>query len=684
MAWPVPSLQPYRQRILLRAAFLSLAAATVGLAISVLQQEKQLSYQSYAQSFRKTQDQLGATLRHPTGQLALLNPPAAAPGSELHPLLLPFPALDFDDQYKVQQAVAMSGCLAQVGEHGSICTGIGNNPWAGGFIYVAGTFDSAQLVPHPKREVSVDQAHRVVLKVAMRGAQYHWIAPFEQPVEGVESRGGMQGRLTGFTAADAGRPNARPVRDFRGWIWQSPVCTDAAMPPDDARCRHSTFFSVRLPVGVLQDALFDKARPVWPPEDLDKIGVHLAVLGPGDGAPLLDTARDRVAPGFRLTDLRAQLLPGETLRISKTGGPELLRLEGAADSTATASPLLARLVRRLPVTASDAPLTGSMVIATPLGNYTLELHGDARSVNQNLSVVATRVSWFVGAMLGALLLAWLVVEVGIIRRITALTRRADSVAQTVKGSSELAQQDFSDLRGQDELGVLARCLQDLLRRVREDAEREAIRAEQERDMWHAVGHEIMSPLQSLMALHGAEGNQSKRYIERMQQAVRILYGSASPSEAFQSSAMQLEDVDLDAFLQSVAANASCAGIAGVCYDGPGAAVMVRADEHALEDVITHILQNAARHREAGSTIRITLEAGERNAAVGIHNQGMPIAEEMLDKVFEYGVSSQDGGAAGSRGQGLFVAKTYMAKMGGTIAAHNVAGGVAFTLNLQRS
>jgi hypothetical protein len=72
--------------------------------------------------------------------------------------------------------------------------------------------------------------------------------------------------------------------------------------------------------------------------------------------------------------------------------------------------------------------------------------------------------------------------------------------------------------------------------VKEDAEREQIRAEQEKDMWHAVGHEIMSPLQSLLALHGDADDPSHRYLNRMQQAVRILYGSASPSEAFQSSA----------------------------------------------------------------------------------------------------------------------------------------------------
>jgi hypothetical protein len=61
--------------------------------------------------------------------------------------------------------------------------------------------------------------------------------------------------------------------------------------------------------------------------------------------------------------------------------------------------------------------------------------------------------------------------------------------------------------------------------------RERIRAEQEKELWHAVGHEIKSPLQSLLAIHGNPEDPSHRYISRMQQAVRVLYSSASPSEA---------------------------------------------------------------------------------------------------------------------------------------------------------
>jgi signal transduction histidine kinase len=247
----------------------------------------------------------------------------------------------------------------------------------------------------------------------------------------------------------------------------------------------------------------------------------------------------------------------------------------------------------------------------------------------------------------------------------------------------------ADLRGPDELGILAGALADLLQRVKEDMRRERLRAEREKDLWHAVGHEIMSPLQSLMALHGAPGDPSGRYIQRMQQAVRVLYGSASPSEAFESTTLALQPLDLHEFLRHVAGNAPHAGIAGVVLQvQPGLAeVTVRADEYSLEDVVTHVLRNADRYRPPGTEIELRLQADEGWAEVRIHNQGPPIAPELMDRIFEYGVSEDPADAAAEgahRGQGLFVAKTYMAKMGGTIRAHNVDGGVAFVLALPRA
>ncbi|SFD15161.1 sensor histidine kinase KdpD [Collimonas sp. OK412] len=684
-----PNIAQYRLRILFRGAFLLLAVATVALALYVLQQEKQLSYKNYQASFRKTGDQILATLRHPAGQLALLNPRTENGGAAvLHPVLLPFPSLDFDDQNKVRQAITMSGCLVQYGDDGALCVAVGNNPWAGGFIYVAGSFVSGELMPHQRGEQDIGDAHRVRVTVTLRGQTYRWIAPFEKNGDpnAVQTRG-AHGRLTGFLDDDSGRVGSRPVKDFRGWIWQSTLCSKPGQGDGDADCPRSSFFSLRLPVGVLQDALFQEKNPVWPPADLDNIQVRIEVLPPGDGPLLFDSKSAAAARAFSVGDLASLLLPGESLRIRKrgaAGGADLVSLTGAEDHPDDTSRLLSRLVRRLPVDEIGAPNESRESVVTSAGIYDVTLIGDERSVNRSLGVVAARVLWFVGAMLLALFVAWLIIEIGIIRRITMLTRRAAKVSKIVKGSGGLDQFNLTDLRGADELGVLASCLHDLLRRVKEDVEREEIRAEQEKEMWHAVGHEIMSPLQSLMALHGTADSQSSRYINRMQQAVRVLYGSASPSEAFQSTVLQVTAIDIGAFLGNVADNAPLVGIADVRFFGGQEGVMVRADDYSLEDVVTHVLRNADRCRQPGSMISIDLKTTETAATIAVHNYGPNIAEGLIDKIFEYGVSDQfEAGANGSRGQGLFVAKTYMAKMGGTITALNVADGVVFSLGLQR-
>ena len=256
--------------------------------------------------------------------------------------------------------------------------------------------------------------------------------------------------------------------------------------------------------------------------------------------------------------------------------------------------------------------------------------------------------------------------------------------QSARSCYRIKQLDVSDLRSADELGVLASGLHDMLRRVKEDVERENIRTEQEKQMWHAVGHEIMSPLQSLMVLHASPDDQSHRYISRMQQAIKVLYGSATPSEAFQSTVLQVGEIDANQFLQHVASNAPCVGINNVEFIGTGRAVMIKADEYSLEDVVTHVLKNADRYRPQDSPITLTLHTDESAATITIHNRGPQIEADMLEKIFEYGVSDQrDSGANGNRGQGLFVAKTYMAKMGGTITAKNVHDGVMFILTLQR-
>jgi signal transduction histidine kinase len=729
--WRLPGRVPLRLRVVFRGVFLLLSLATLLLALSVLQDEKERSRRLYAEGLKRTEAQVALRLRNPTGQLALLNPVAAQePAQPVHPLVLPFAALDFDDRNKARQAVEMSGCALQYPDGSTLCAAVGSNPYAGGFVYLVATLTAGELAVHHNGDLDLGDVHRAVVDVVYRGTVSRWTAPVETSRDG-------RGRLTGYAGDPPLQKGVRPVRDFRGWLWQEGGCIDpGATAPD---CPRRTIVSIRLPVEVFRDQLAART-PVWPPPDLDRLEVRLRVLGPGEDAILFDSDSPGASLPFSLAELRALLRPGETIRVQRLvshGQPQapLFTLEGSDAASGPVAPWIARLIHELPPRdsatdphsdpkkggagasdgAKDSGPREQGVIETSLGRFELTVTGDYRSVNRALAAVVTRVAWTVGAMLLAIALAWLAIEIFLIRRIILLTRRAAAASSAIRASGEnsgLAELDVVELGGRDELGVLAQGLKDLLLRVNENVQREKIRAQQEKDMWHAVGHEIMAPLQSLMALHAAPGDPSKRYISRMQQAVRVLYGHASPSEAFEATQLAPAPLDIHAFLAHVAANAPYIGIERVEFPGGATATtasedandpvragtaptatLVRADEHSLEDVVSHVLRNADRHRRPQTTIRIQLAVDARSVQIMIHNEGEAIAEPLLERIFEYGVSEPaarqaDGDAdiatdGARRGQGLFVARTYMAKMGGTISARNAADGVEFTLTLPR-
>lgn len=679
---PRLGLASFRRRLLFRGVFLLLAVATLALAVVLLQDEKERSYRNYQQAFRKTQSDLMARLRQPAGQLALLNPDAGRLALPLRPLVLPYPALDFDDPGKVQQAVDVAGCSVIYPDDSALCVAVGNNAYSGGFLYLVGSFLAGELVGREPGLSDVEAVHHARIRVEMRGELRSWVAPFER----LSMRGEplVRGRLTAYPVPrePALVPQPRAVRDFRGWVWQSAACSGAGELPD---CMRRVSYAMRLPLEGFRAAL-SSGRPPWPPPDLDRIRVHLQMLAPG-GAPLFDSNTEGAVAPPSLQDLGRLLQPGEVLSIRHADAKQapVATIKARDDGPERSSPLILRLIDLLPVASRPGTITARETIATPLGNYEVRLSGDARGIDRGLGVIATRMSWYVAAMLGAIVIAWLVIEVGLIRRIAVLTRRAaavsDNVQRDASGDAGIVQLDVSDLRGRDELGILAGGLADLLQRVKSDLQREQVRAQRERDMLQAVGHEILSPLQSLMVLHPDAEDPAHRYVQRMQQAVRVLYGQASPSEALAAAQLELAPLDLDGFLADVAANAHFANVSDVRYTALGAPVMVRADAFSLEDVVTHILRNAQRHRREGTPITLTLQRRDGFAVIGIHNEGPEIPAPLLARIFDYGVSEK-GAAEGPerRGQGLFVARTYMAKMGGSIRAANTAGGVLFELS----
>jgi two-component system, OmpR family, sensor kinase len=690
---------PFGLRAFFRAAFLLLALAVIALALTVLVGEKQRRYADYAVSLSKTHQQILARLRHPSGQLALLNPGVLQRDpTPLRPILLPYGALDFDDRLKARQAVENAGCQTQYPDGSSLCVAIGNNPYAGGFVYLVGSFSLPELVPLPQMEFDVTKAHRVLVSVNIKEQTYQWIAPFQYLLDGTSidpNRPGVRGRLTGYNADEPIVSGTKSIRDFRAWLWQEGLA--------DNELRR-TSISIRLPIEPWRDQIFAKQMTVWPPADLDQMTVRLQLLAPGNSI-LFDSNQAGGSLPFSWNEIAQVLDPGETLSISRIDNKQakaVVLLKGKdSQETPTVIPVwVDRLITSLPLLAVNTltkpsepgSLARKQSLQTSVGQYDVELSAQAQAIDRELAAVTSRVSWYLFAILGAIGLTWLALELRIIRRVTTLTSRAAQVTKSIAEHSEITALEIEDIKGSDELGSLSSSLQVLLARVKDDVHRAQLRAQQERDTWQAVGHEIMSPLQSLMVLHKSPNDPSARYIERMQQAIKVLYGNASPTEAFSAATPVLGTLDLNQFLTELCQSANELGLAPIEFIKPLQKVIVRADEYWLEDVLGHLLSNADRHRTPNSTVTLTLLVVGNEVKLQLANKGDVIADELLEKIFEYGVSYRDSGfelppesvasevrRENLRGQGLFVVRTYLSKMGASIKAKNIDGGVCFEI-----
>ena len=369
---PRLGLASFRRRILLRGVFLLLALATLALAVVLLKDEKQRSYRNYEQAFRDRQGELMARLREPSGLLALLNPRTGGEVTPLRPLLLPYAALDFDDPTKAQQAVEMAGCPVRYPDGATLCAAVGSNAFAGGYLYLVGSFRSGDLVPREPGVLDLEGVHRARIRLEMRGELKTWIAPFERL--SLHGEPLVRGRLTGFVHAGEAMldPQAKPVRDFRGWLWQSATCAEGGELPD---CPRRVFYSIRLPVEAFRESLLARPRPDWPPSDLDRIRVHLQMLAPGQPQPVFDSnAPGAVAPAS-LDEIARILQPGEELRITPEDVVRAVPvvLKGQEQTAERSSPLILRLVDLLPVAAQPVAVHARETIVTPLGNFDVRL-----------------------------------------------------------------------------------------------------------------------------------------------------------------------------------------------------------------------------------------------------------------------------------------------------------------------
>jgi two-component system phosphate regulon sensor histidine kinase PhoR len=114
---------------------------------------------------------------------------------------------------------------------------------------------------------------------------------------------------------------------------------------------------------------------------------------------------------------------------------------------------------------------------------------------------------------------------------------------------------------------------------------------------------------------------------------------------------------------------------------------VLGDEHAVEQVLVNLLDNAVKYTPEGGRVEISATAQEDRVSVSVADTGPGLAPEHLRRIFErfYRVDRGRSREVGGTGLGLAIVKHLVEAMGGEVRAESAPGkGSTFTFTLPQA
>jgi signal transduction histidine kinase len=246
--------------------------------------------------------------------------------------------------------------------------------------------------------------------------------------------------------------------------------------------------------------------------------------------------------------------------------------------------------------------------------------------------------------------------------------------------------------GQDEIGDLARSLNDLIDRLRR-------RAESQTRFIADASHELATPVAgirgyiNILRAWGAEDEavreEAVRAIDReSRRMVRLCSELLSMIRSEQDTTCRAIRVDVNALCREALAGAATRYLSkGLEFIGPEEGQLyIEGDPDRIEESLSILVDNAAKYTPSSGTVRTSTWRRKDVIAIEVSDTGVGIPDKDLSSVFDrfYRSDISRSKETGGFGLGLAIAKRMIETCGGTIEVRSVVGeGSTFTVRLPR-
>ena len=237
------------------------------------------------------------------------------------------------------------------------------------------------------------------------------------------------------------------------------------------------------------------------------------------------------------------------------------------------------------------------------------------------------------------------------------------------------------------------CLEDANTRLEKDVEKERLLLAERKDLVDSLSHEMKTPLGIIRAY--AEG-----LLDETEEAKKLKYARVIVSEAERMNDLIVTLLDLSA-LESGAASLNISRfnfvelvetVAGrllidapdtdfeLRYELPEQTVFVRTDRRRMEQVLDNLIVNAKKNVYPGGVLRLELTVDDGALYFSIFNQGRPIPESDLPKIWTKFYRDSGAEYSGS-GLGLSIVAQILSMQNLPYGAENRVDGVLFWFSI---